>query len=643
MADEAETLTADEAAGSWSANWPHLVRLAFAVIAVQLFFWLIVKPLVIGSPAPPFETIDGYGFEQAQISAPTLSAAAQAEFETIPEMPAWHCCESGYRAFRYSFDLDAIPEKGLGIAPHIRADNFAIYVNDGFIAGKGRFGLPDHTYDSMIRETYHIPPNMLSIGRNDVTFVLVREGIPYFDYFPPILAEYSYLEERLERTNWLSNGYTYGVLAAIGMVALFSLIFFVISGRERDAFWLFVLSGTLAASNHYYVWLDPPFGGYSRVFYFHALALAVPFAWFGWADAWSRDRYRWLLPAAALIFSLAITATTYALATMPYGPGYDRAGEIMVYCGIGFAIATAARLLWNFRNLDEDRYFEAALAILLISLIVLQVTTELTQALNMGYMIRTQPFLIIGIAIAFFARRVRLFRSSAQINTLLQQQLDERTAELAVAHDREKRLIRTQALDEERQRIMRDMHDGLGSHLMSMLMMAKRGNGKHVDYAEGLQSVIDEMRLMIDSMDSVGESLRSAMTVFRKRVVPRAREAGFVIEWEDKTTGDYPDYGPREVLQVFRILQEAITNALKHSGGDAISVLIEDMPEADGAISITITDNGSGLEAPGETGTRMVGRGLKNMKARAAGIGALLDLQPAKEGMRVALHLRKAG
>lgn len=641
LANQTVNLAANEPAWKGLTSLPHLARLAIAVIALQLLFWLIVKPLVIGSPAPPFDTIDGYDFEQAQISSPTLAAVDQAEFEVIAEMPAWHCCESGYRAFRYKFDLEEVPERGLGIAPHIRADNFSIYVNNRFIAGTGRMELPDQTYDSMIRETYHIPSSAISTGRNQATFILVREGIPYFDYFPPVLAEYSYIEQRLERTNWLSGGYTYIVIAMIGMVALFSLIFFLISGRERDAFWLFVLSAALAASNHYYVWTDPPFGGHFRVFYFHALTLTVQFAWFGWADAWSRDRYRWSLPLAAFAFAGAVAATAYSLTAMPYGAGYDRAGEIMVYCGIGFAIATATRILWNFRKLEEDRYIEAALAILLVSLFVLQVTTELTQALNMGYMTRTQPFLIIGIAVAFFARRVRLFRSSAQINALLEKQLEERTEELAVAHHREKRLIRTQALDEERQRIMRDMHDGLGSHLMSMLMMAKRGAGDHVDYAEGLQSVIDEMRLMIDSMDSVGESLRSALTVFRKRVVPRAGETGFAITWLDKSAGEFPDLGPREVLQVFRILQEAITNSLKHSGGDTIAIAIEDHSDQAGAMKITIADNGSGLGRGDGAGRRPNARGIKNMQARAAGIGAQLDLHSSDEGLTVALVLEE--
>lgn len=47
--------------------------------------------------------------------------------------------------------------------------------------------------------------------------------------------------------------------------------------------------------------------------------------------------------------------------------------------------------------------------------------------------------------------------------------------------------------------------------------------------AEGLQSVIDEMRLMVDSMDSVGESLEAALATFRARIQPRVEAAGFAF------------------------------------------------------------------------------------------------------------------
>ncbi len=622
---------------SWHSI-PHLVRLLLAVLLVQLVFWILVKPAVIGTPNPGFETIDGYAYAQAALKTPTYDAIELANFEPVEDMPGWHCCERGYRAFRYQFDLDTVPESGLGIDAHVRADNVQIYVNGTFVAGSGRLELPDHTYDSLFRKTYHIPSDAVSPGRNQVTFIMVRDGIPYFDYFKPILGEYFHIKSNMARTEFLSNGYSYLLIAAIAMVALFSLIFFLISGREGGALWLFVLATSFVATSHYYIWSDPPFDGQARIAYFFGISLFGQFAWFGWADSWSRDHYRWSLPAAAIAFVIALAGALYCLYFLPYGAGYDQAGEIVFYCGIAFAIATAARLVWSFRDLKEDRYWEAAIALLLVSLLALQAITEMTQALNMGYTNRTTPFLIIGIAIAFFARRVTLFRSSSQINSLLQTQLDERTGELAVAHGREKRLVRQQALDEERQRIMRDMHDGLGSHLMSMMMMAKRGNGKHSDYADGLQSVIDEMRLMIDSMDSVGESLRAALAVYKKRIVPRANEAGFSVTWNDDDAALLPDYNPREVLQVFRILQEALTNALRHSGGDTITVTIRPVSDDSSAIKIVVADNGKGIEAMRSTGTR-TGRGLKNMEVRAAAIRAKIQIEPIEQGTAVTLTL----
>lgn len=618
---------------------PHWMRLAIAMVVVQALFWLVIKPMVIGTMSPDFATIKGYDYSEAGIEAPTIEAADRATFKPIEKLPSWHCCETGYRAFRYSFDLEEVPDKGLGIATAARGDNYAIYINGEFVAGAGQMELPNHTFHSMIRKAHHVSVSTLKKGRNEVTTVLVRDGIPYFDYYEPAIGEYSSIASKMEDTEFLTNGYEYLLIAALGMVALFALIFFLISGFDRGAFWLFLLAACLAASTQYYSWYDPPFGGQVRIAYFTVISLSVNFAWFAWADAWSRQSYRWLLPLACAVFFISTAAMIYAFVFQPLGEGYDNATYIMHYVGLGFSIATALRLLWNFRDLAEDRYVEAAIALLLIMVFALNALTELTQAVNLGYSVRTQPFLIIGIAVAFFARRVTLFRSSAQINSLLQGQLDERTQELAVAHDREKRLVRQQALDEERQRIMRDMHDGLGSHLMSMMMMAKRGSGQHSDYADGLQSVIDEMRLMIDSMDSVGESLRTALTVFRRRVVPKARNAGFTVEWVDNADTAYPNYSPREVLQVFRILQEAITNALKHSGGDAIEISVLPSGEGKGALAIVIADNGAGMSEANTGDERPSGRGLKNMKARAAGINAELDVQSASTGTSVSLLL----
>jgi signal transduction histidine kinase len=178
------------------------------------------------------------------------------------------------------------------------------------------------------------------------------------------------------------------------------------------------------------------------------------------------------------------------------------------------------------------------------------------------------------------------------------------------------------------------MHDGLGSQLMSMLLAARRGVAKPAAVAEGLQSVIDEMRLLIDSMDSVGESLGSAFALFRDRLKSRVEQTGMAFHWHQDSAIELPAMGPREVLQVFRIMQEAVTNALRHSGGSQINVTIAPSPEPGQSVRIGIADNGSGL---GQANPR--GKGMDSMAARAAGIGARLQVQSSSAGVSVTLDL----
>ncbi|MFZ1741620.1 MAG: ATP-binding protein [Pontixanthobacter sp.] len=90
-----------------------------------------------------------------------------------------------------------------------------------------------------------------------------------------------------------------------------------------------------------------------------------------------------------------------------------------------------------------------------------------------------------------------------------------------------------------------------------------------------------------------------------------------------------PDMSPHSVLQVFRILQEALTNALKHSTGDTIAIDV--YPH-----QITLSDNGTKLDEP-----RRGGHGRGNMKARAHAIGATLEIGRREGSTVVAVSFAK--
>lgn len=238
--------------------------------------------------------------------------------------------------------------------------------------------------------------------------------------------------------------------------------------------------------------------------------------------------------------------------------------------------------------------------------------------------------LALGLLGAMVFQQVRARQLSDDLASELERQLDLRTRELAVAHEREKGLLREQARVEERRRIMRDMHDGVGSSLMSLLLGTRSGRVDVDKMALGLQTAIDELRLMIDSMDSMGDNLHTAFALFCERASRRCEDAGFAFEWCDDSGEDTPPLSARDILQVFRILQEAVSNALRHSDGNRVTARLL-------SGSVEVSDNGSSFKGP-----RQGGRGLENMAARAQSIGGTLTVGREGEETRVRLELPPA-
>jgi signal transduction histidine kinase len=310
----------------------------------------------------------------------------------------------------------------------------------------------------------------------------------------------------------------------------------------------------------------------------------------------------------------------------------------------GALVTAAALLAWEISRDGMTRLAERFLLIICFGAIALDrsgpglFTVDSPLASDTPLSLQWMPMVgsLVGCAMVFaLAKHAESARGEIlSANATLERKLDERETQLREVYASREKILAEQVTVDERQRIMRDMHDGLGSQLMSMLLSARRGEAKPAAVAEGLQSVIDEMRLMIDSMDSVGESLGSAFAVFRERIAARIEAAGMTLAWQSSFVGPLPDYPPRDVLQVFRIMQEAVTNALKHSGGSELTVAVTPCPDPQYALRIAIADNGAGLGKPNPRG-----KGLESMAARAEGIGGRVEIATSAAGVTVLLDL----
>jgi signal transduction histidine kinase len=234
------------------------------------------------------------------------------------------------------------------------------------------------------------------------------------------------------------------------------------------------------------------------------------------------------------------------------------------------------------------------------------------------------PVLLIALGAALIDRFVRSLADVEKTNTELESRIHEREQLLKRNFDRLRESERVKASAQERQRIMQDMHDGLGSQLLSSLMLVERGALTNEQVAQILRESIDDMRLAIDALAAENSDLLSALGNMRYRMEPRLRAAGMELQWDARGLPEEVDIDPDAVLPVLRIVQEALTNAMKHSRARAVRVTLGVDDRGDSQLlTIRVTDNGRGMAA----GAGGSGRGMLNMRNRAGKIGATLKFE----------------
>jgi len=234
------------------------------------------------------------------------------------------------------------------------------------------------------------------------------------------------------------------------------------------------------------------------------------------------------------------------------------------------------------------------------------------------------PLLLLALATPVVDRFVHVLRDAEGARTDLESRVREREQMLKRNYERLREGERLQASAAERQRIMQDMHDGLGTQLVSSLMLVERGALTQAQVAQVLRESIDDMRLAIDALAQGKSDLLAALGNLRYRMEPRFRATGIELIWDAREMPEELNINPDAVLPILRIVQESLTNALKHSEARAVSVALQVKQSGDDppTLHIRITDNGKGI-----AGERVGGRGLLNMRSRANKIGGTLTLE----------------
>jgi signal transduction histidine kinase len=240
------------------------------------------------------------------------------------------------------------------------------------------------------------------------------------------------------------------------------------------------------------------------------------------------------------------------------------------------------------------------------------------------YLMPYGGLLVVSAAmVAIFHRYLGAIEEADRLNASLELRLAQRSRELEESHRKLRLIEQEQAVAGERQRLMREMHDGLGSSLMSSLVMVERGALDHAQVAEVLRESLDDLKLTIDSLEPMGEDLLTLLGTLRYRLGKRLEAAGVRLEWSVAETPPLPWLNPTSSLQILRILQEGLTNTLKHARASHIRV--ETTFDAQ-SVTIRLIDDGAGFDVEAARASP-TGRGLQNLARRAATLNGTIELR----------------
>jgi signal transduction histidine kinase len=357
----------------------------------------------------------------------------------------------------------------------------------------------------------------------------------------------------------------------------------------------------------------------------------------------------------ALDLGLALIAAAASLAHFTFGQA-RQPGHLSMAGGVLVAVLTAGALplrrvrpgpvfAWTLLAAvaaaqwpDRGALFPAALA---ISLYTVAVTMRRAVAVAAAVLVAGVLLLVVGqdgtrhwgVAVsdaAGLAAAILIVGLYAGTRRAYLAALRDRARQLEIERDQSSAL----AAAEERARIAREMHDSVAHHLTVIVALSdgalRAVTRAPADAADAIRDVSGTARQALAETRRLLGVLRADSGPEPRQPLPgfadlddllgHVRTAGLPVRYE--LTGTGADLPPDIQLAVFRLVQEALTNTMKHAGPDASAVVRLELTPAD--VRVEVQDDGAGFGS----GPGPAGGGLTGMRERISAFGGELDFGP---------------
>ena len=238
------------------------------------------------------------------------------------------------------------------------------------------------------------------------------------------------------------------------------------------------------------------------------------------------------------------------------------------------------------------------------------------------------PIIFMIMAWHLIRRFITALDEAEALNKELENRVNAARTEIEISHAQMREMETKQAVTDERERISREIHDGLGRNFSNGVMLVDlilRGAPEPEMRLSQLRGVLDEGLAELRNLILTMEGEMATMGVLSFHLGEKTKEVALMAGLECSVSRrliNEERMVPHIVsLNLLRIFQEALTNTIKYGDAKTITVNIRDDAEK---ITFEIKDDGRGFDSARRTGG---GHGLKNMERRCREMNAGLNIR----------------
>jgi signal transduction histidine kinase len=611
------------------------------VLILIFFYWLILNYVVLHVPLQFFDVPELKAVADVLVVESDAQTPESLESESLAKIVLpddWYDSKRANRQawYRASVALDASDSPIWAVYLPCVTHNAAVYINGVWVGQGGSFEEPvsRHHNNPLL---FKFSAALLVAGRNQID-IRVKASFPsqgLIDQF--YLAPADQLASAFAWKRFLRVDFIRWITIAMYVMGLIVFCFWV--ARPQDKIYvLFSLQLFIWATHNLNLFIfDIP----TSAHFWEAMTMST-LGWTVVAMIFFNHRYVGERNATMEKLALLLAILGMGIFLLPdigliLSIGYGVWDGFLIIFG-SYAIIHLLRVYWLRGEGDVFLMLLVGIPILVFGfhdILMVNHFGDRREGLTIQYSVTPAILLFSWFLIRRFVQSIN---QAEEMTATLELRVQAKQQALFLQFEQLKSMEQKQILSSERERIMRDMHDGIGGQLVSIASLLHEHSGDvFKTLREKVLLSLADLRFVIDSLDPVLNDLPTLLGMMRTRISEQLETENITLEWDVTALPELANMSPQRSLHIMRIVQEAITNGIKHAGTDRMKLSTSVESGESAAIYIDIIDYGTKYSSIDKHSKK--GRGIKNMHYRAEQIGAILTINASEKGTRIRLAL----